>query len=69
MPRLDMFAMTPATLGFLKYRSEAVKIAMAIISNPVIKPKNPIISPILLRSIISPSFNFNSTHKLLNLEN
>lgn len=39
----EKFPIKPATTGFLKYNTEAVKIAIAINSTPTIKPTNPII--------------------------
>lgn len=41
--RLDIFPITPATTGLLKYKTEAVKIAIAIISIPITNPTIPII--------------------------
>jgi hypothetical protein len=43
IPRLDMFPITPAITGLLKYAIETVKMTIAINSIPNIKPTIPII--------------------------
>jgi hypothetical protein len=58
IPRLDIFPITPAMMGLLKYAIETVKMTIAINSIPNIKPTIPIILSKLSMNMIHLSKEF-----------